>query len=132
MHLYLDTTERDSFVVALMAGRKVVKKRTIKSARGHSEKLLKTIVALLKSANKSARDIAGIAVVKGPGSFTSLRIGVSCANAFGYGLGVPVVGVGKDVPLVDIVGLFGRVRPSKKINVILPEYGREPNITIKK
>lgn len=132
MHLYLDTTERDSFVVALIAEGKIVKNKTVRSERKHSEKLLKTIAALLKSIKKSRLDIVGIAVVKGPGSFTSLRIGVSTANALAYGLGVQVVGVGKDEPLSKIGGLFNRKRRGRKVNIVLPEYGQEPNITIKR
>jgi tRNA threonylcarbamoyladenosine biosynthesis protein TsaB len=131
LYLYLDTTERDSFTVALIAGSKVAKKRRVKSVRGHSEKLLAAVAALLKSVGRPAA-MTSIVIVRGPGSFTSLRIGVSCANALAYGLGVPVVGVGKDVPMSGIHRLFARIRPSKKINIVVPEYGREPDIVMKK
>lgn len=48
---------------------------------------------LLSVARKSARDLTAIGVCSGPGSFTSVRIGVTAANALGYALGIPVVGV---------------------------------------
>ncbi|MBI2019279.1 hypothetical protein HYS95_01250 [Candidatus Daviesbacteria bacterium] len=38
------------------------------------------------------RDLEGIEVETGPGSFTGLRVGVSVANALGFALGIPVNG----------------------------------------
>lgn len=124
MYLYLNTTERDSFEVALIDERGIVKRKKVKSARRHSEKLLRTINDLL---NSRERGLAGIAVVKGPGSFTSLRIGISTANALAYALAVPVVGVKPDFPLEKLADLFNK--PSKK-GIVLPTYGGEPNITL--
>jgi len=125
MHLYLNTTERDSFRVALVDKGVVKKDKTISSARTHSEKLLKTINQLLAQTKKSVRDIRGIAVVKGPGSFTSLRVGVATANALGFALGVPVLGVSKDFKTASAV----RWPKKKKIQLVIPEYGSEPHIT---
>lgn len=48
---------------------------------------------LLKKAHLKLEAINGIAVVTGPGSFTSIRVGVSFANALAYGQGIPVVGI---------------------------------------
>lgn len=48
---------------------------------------------LLDLAGLSAKDVEGVAVSRGPGSFTSVRIGVTLAKSFAYALGVPAVGV---------------------------------------
>lgn len=131
MYLYINTTERDSFVIALVAGEKAVKKKTVKSLRKHSEKLLKSITGLLAQADISLSDIKGIATVKGPGSFTSLRIGIATANALAYGLGIPVVGIAQAQEMGGIAKLFkGRRRSS--VSIVVPEYGREPDIIMKK
>ena len=131
MYLYLNTTERDSFAIALIAGERVIKKRTIQSFRKHSEKLLKSIAALLASGGYSLKDIKGIAAVKGPGSFTSLRIGIATANALAYGLRIPVIGVSAEQELAGLSKLFGRRKSKRGISIVTPEYGREPDIIMK-
>lgn len=125
MYLYLDTTERDSFQVALVDKGKVLKHKTVLSVRAHSEKLLQTINRLLVQSKKSVKDISGIAVVRGPGSFTSLRVGVATANALSYALAIPVVGVKPSCNLARIEPLFIK----KKSGIILPKYGQPPHIT---
>ena len=41
----------------------------------------------------SWRDITGIGVVVGPGSFTGIRLGIAYAKGLGMGLNIPVVGI---------------------------------------
>ena len=41
----------------------------------------------------SWRDITGIGVVVGPGSFTGIRLGIAYAKGIGMGLNIPVVGI---------------------------------------
>jgi tRNA threonylcarbamoyladenosine biosynthesis protein TsaB len=59
----------------------------------HSEKLMPSIERLLGQTGLSIRDVDGIAVALGPGSFTGLRIGVSTVKGLAYALKIPVVGV---------------------------------------
>lgn len=126
MYLYLNTTERDSFRVALVDKGVVKKDKTISSARAHSEKLLKTINQLLVQTKKSVKDIAGIAVVQGPGSFTSLRVGITTANALGFALDIPVVGVSPETEPAKVARFFNK-KTAKRI--VLPKYGSAPHIT---
>lgn len=58
-----------------------------------SETIHIKIKELLHKQNKKLSAVSAIAVYKGPGSFTGLRIGVSIANALAMSLRVPVVGV---------------------------------------
>jgi len=133
MYLCIDTTERDSFTIALLNDRGVVRSKTVASNRQHSEKLLKSITQLLKQGKSSLGEVKGIAAVKGPGSFVSLRIGISTANALSYALKVPIVGVSKEKGIDEIAALFKRRRVlSKTPSIITPEYGREPDIVMKK
>ncbi len=52
------------------------------------------ILAGLDSVGRSVSSISVIAVGKGPGSYTGLRIGVSIAKGISFGLGIPIVSVG--------------------------------------
>src|SRR5664279_4404863 len=56
-----------------------------------AETIHQKIKDLLKVNNKTLNDIESIAVYKGPGSFTGLRIGLSVANALAAALEIPIV-----------------------------------------
>jgi tRNA threonylcarbamoyladenosine biosynthesis protein TsaB len=58
-----------------------------------SESIVKVTADLLAEAKVEPRALQGIAVVVGPGSFTSLRVGLTVANQFAHELGVPILGV---------------------------------------
>ena len=62
-------------------------------AYSHAEKLTVFIQDVLKQAGKSLQDIDVVAVSKGPGSYTGLRIGVSTAKGLCYALGIPLIAV---------------------------------------
>ena len=59
----------------------------------HSENLHVFINELLKSVNKTIAEVDAIAVSKGPGSYTGLRIGVSAAKGFCFSLDKPLIAV---------------------------------------
>ncbi|EKD90329.1 MAG: Glycoprotease family protein [uncultured bacterium] len=57
-----------------------------------SQVLLPLIEKILKKNGLEFKDLKGIEVEIGPGSYTGLKVGVSVANALGYSLGIPVNG----------------------------------------
>ena len=59
----------------------------------HSRTLLAMVESLLKNLEITSSDINLVAVSRGPGSFTGVRIGVSAAKGFAWGLDIPVCGV---------------------------------------
>jgi tRNA threonylcarbamoyl adenosine modification protein YeaZ len=61
---------------------------------GHAEQLMDVIGEALAAAGKDYRNLTGIAVAVGPGSFTGIRVGVSTARGLALALKVPSVGVG--------------------------------------
>ena len=63
------------------------------SALTHSRTLLAMAESLLKNLGINAADIELVAVSRGPGSFTGIRIGVSAAKGLAWGIGKPVCGV---------------------------------------
>ena len=59
----------------------------------HAEKLHVFIKDVLCEANSSLSQLNAIAISKGPGSYTGLRIGVSAAKGLCYALNIPLIGV---------------------------------------
>ncbi|HLV24133.1 MAG TPA: tRNA (adenosine(37)-N6)-threonylcarbamoyltransferase complex dimerization subunit type 1 TsaB [Moheibacter sp.] len=58
---------------------------------GHSEKLHQFVNWALEGAEISLNELDVVCVSKGPGSYTGLRIGVSAAKGFCFGLDVPMI-----------------------------------------
>jgi N6-L-threonylcarbamoyladenine synthase len=63
------------------------------AARAHLELLPRLVERALAEAGITARDLTAIAVTHAPGLVGSLVVGVALAKAYGYALGIPVVGV---------------------------------------
>ena len=61
--------------------------------RGHSEHLLDMIEQEFKKSGCDWQDIDRIAVVRGPGSFTGLRVGLATARALSLSLNIPCSGI---------------------------------------
>ena len=59
----------------------------------HSEKLMPLIVKALEDSELGIKDIDYIAISKGPGSYTGLRIGAAIAKGFAQALNIPMVAV---------------------------------------
>ena len=83
--------------IALLDDRGVLGEKSWKSANNESEKLMPEINLLLSGNNLKVEDIDKIVVIKGPGPFTALRVSIALANALGYALGRPLIGI----PLID-------------------------------
>ena len=62
--------------------------------RDHAKKVAVFVDELLKETGVQPDDLDAIAVGKGPGSYTGLRIGVSFAKGMCYALNIPLIAVG--------------------------------------
>jgi tRNA threonylcarbamoyladenosine biosynthesis protein TsaB len=78
--------------LALADAGEIVVRRSFAERRGQSEALLPLLQSALRQAGREMRDIAAIAVVTGPGSFTGLRLGLAAAEGLSRALGCPVGG----------------------------------------
>lgn len=76
----------------------------------------------------SLRDITGIGVFRGPGSFTGLRIGITVVNTLADSLDIPAVGATGDDPEWRNMAI-SRLRKNESDGLVLPEYGRQARIT---
>tara|TARA_R110001592_G_scaffold32788_1_gene114483 strand:+ start:445 stop:1131 length:687 start_codon:yes stop_codon:yes gene_type:complete len=59
----------------------------------HAENLNSFIADICIEAGKELSDVDAVAVSKGPGSYTGLRIGVSAAKGFCFSLNIPLISV---------------------------------------
>ncbi len=88
--------------------------------------LAKGLLAFIKDKVGDFHSIRGIGVMKGPGSFTGLRIGITVANTLSESLEVPIVGVeGENWQELAL----DRLKNNQSDKIVLPEYGAEANIT---
>ena len=62
-------------------------------SNSHSETIMQFIQQILTENNIKQENLSAIAVSKGPGSYTGLRIGVSTAKGLCYGLNIPLISV---------------------------------------
>ena len=91
MLLALDTTT-EILHLALIRGERVWARRVLSGVgRGHSERLIPALEAVMAEAGGTPRDLSGVAACLGPGGFTSLRIGVATAEGLGL-TGLPTWG----------------------------------------
>ncbi len=84
------------------------------------------IEALLKKNQAEFGDLIGIIVFEGPGSFTSLRIGLTVANTIAYAQQIPIVGATGD-DWIQIA--LSKLKIAKLGDYVMPVYGAEANIT---
>lgn len=73
--------------VGLARGGAVVRRSELDTARRHARELVPTIDGMLRAEAIAPRDLTGIVVGRGPGSYTGLRVGLSTVKALAYALG---------------------------------------------
>jgi tRNA threonylcarbamoyladenosine biosynthesis protein TsaB len=79
--------------VALCDSNGVISLRESNESKSHASVLTIFIEEILRENGIRARDLKAVAVSKGPGSYTGLRIGVSVAKGIAYGASIPLIGV---------------------------------------
>lgn len=90
--LNIETSTRVCSVAIAVDG-KVVSLRETMSQNSHSEQITLFSNEVVKESGLNWSDIEAVSVSKGPGSYTGLRIGVSAAKGFCYGLDIPLISV---------------------------------------
>jgi len=79
--------------VALCDNSGVIALRESNESKSHAAMLTVFISEILRDHDLTAHDLDAVAVSKGPGSYTGLRIGISVAKGIAYGAEIPLIGV---------------------------------------
>lgn len=80
---------------------------------GHSEKLHRFVSWALEGAEISMKELDAVCVSKGPGSYTGLRIGVSAAKGFCFGLDIPLISL-------NSLEILAQSQIDKNFDLIIP------------
>jgi tRNA threonylcarbamoyladenosine biosynthesis protein TsaB len=89
----LETATKSCSVSLGKNGKVLALKESLDEQYSHAENLTLYIEEACKQANVRLQDVDAIAVSKGPGSFTGLRIGVSTAKGLCYALDKPLISI---------------------------------------
>jgi len=99
---------------------------TWQAHRELSSTILRVVHNELAKQQADFKDISGVIVFRGPGSFTGLRIGVTVANTLAYGLQQPIVGTSGNDWQAEGLDLLSK---GTNHQLVLPAYGAEAHIT---
>ncbi len=97
--LCLETATTNCSVGLALDGKLIAVKEDNSKNYSHAEKLHVFIEDILKEAGYSTENLDAIAVSKGPGSYTGLRIGVSAAKGLCFSLEIPLI----SIPTLDLL-----------------------------
>lgn len=87
-------TGTDICSAALARDGRIVSLRESGNTRDHARALGGYVDELLRGNDLAPKELDAVAVGRGPGSYTGLRIGVSLAKGMCYALGIPLIAVG--------------------------------------
>jgi len=91
--LNIETATKNCSVSVGHNGKTIALKELSETQFNHAEKLHTFIDEVLQTAGIALKELKAVAVSKGPGSYTGLRIGVSSAKGFCYALDIPLIAV---------------------------------------
>ncbi len=118
MILALDTATRWTGL-ALHDGKRVIAEQGWSSKHTQTVELTPAVGRLLATADVKVADLRAIAVAIGPGSYTSLRVGLAVAKGLSMAHQIPLIGV----PTLDIISAAIGLRTGSL--VVIVEAGRK-------
>ena len=127
--LILETSSRLG-TVALSLGDAIVAEGTLDESRRHARDLAPAIQGMLTRQGWRARELDGVIVSRGPGSYTGLRVGLMSAKMLAYVTGCTLLAidtfeavrqqVAQDVQNVDVVA------DAQQDNIYVQRFGTHP------
>jgi tRNA threonylcarbamoyladenosine biosynthesis protein TsaB len=127
--LILETSHRIG-AVALSLGDAIVGERMLDESRRHARDLVPAIQELLTRQGWRARELDGVIVSRGPGSYTGLRVGLMSAKTLAYATGCVLLAIDTfeairlqapaEIHNVDVVA------DAQQDNVYVQRFGTHP------
>lgn len=120
--------------VAIHGDGQLVGRQSYHLTNSHSELLPEIIRELLINSQLTQEDLAGIALSKGPGSYTGLRIGASVAKSLAFTLNKPLVGIDTlDVMMEQVwpfadTGLYSPMIDARRMEVYCKLWDSEGQV----
>jgi tRNA threonylcarbamoyladenosine biosynthesis protein TsaB len=93
MILSIDTSTETISIAIYKPSWGVLFEQSWVSGREQTTQLLPGVQRAMSAVNVAVRDLTGVAVATGPGSYSGVRIGISTAKTLAYTLGIPLWGV---------------------------------------
>ncbi|MBK9388761.1 MAG: tRNA (adenosine(37)-N6)-threonylcarbamoyltransferase complex dimerization subunit type 1 TsaB [Bacteroidetes bacterium] len=93
--------------VALCDSSGIISVKESNDQRSHASMLTVFIGELLRENSVESSDLDAVAVSKGPGSYTGLRIGVSVAKGMAFAASIPLIGI--ETTLSMFMGMKDRI-----------------------
>lgn len=106
--------------IALYDGVHVLGEMTWQSRSHHTVELSPAVQELLGRCGVRAADLQALGVATGPGSFTSLRIGLALVKGLALALRIPVIGI----PTLDVLAAAQPVRDLQMAALLQAGRGR--------
>lgn len=119
MILAIDTSTR-WMGLSLFNGSQILYEKVWRTSRRHTVELIPAIQSALAETGLETADLKSIAVALGPGSFTSLRIGLAAAKGLALALRIPLIGI----PSLDVTAAGQALTNKPMIAVLKAGRGR--------
>lgn len=133
MYLFISSSDNTTIRMSLFSKNKILKKLVLSEQPPSRKKMLPLLDSIMKIMKIHLEQLRGIVVVAGPGGFSSLRSGIAIANALGWAMKKPLIGVMADeVPEKEsefLPFMFKKLKSARLGEMVLPRYGKKPNIT---
>jgi tRNA threonylcarbamoyladenosine biosynthesis protein TsaB len=91
--LNIETATKNCSVSIANKGKTIALKELNDGNYSHAEKLHEFINEVISTTDFELKNLDAVAVSKGPGSYTGLRIGVSAAKGFCFALDIPLISI---------------------------------------
>ena len=98
--LFIDTHYKDILII-IFKDNELLDRIVINDVKSTSIETMPAVEKIISKNNLKINDINKIAVVKGPGSFTSVRLGITIAKTLAFSLNIPIV----TLTSIDLIGL---------------------------
>jgi tRNA threonylcarbamoyladenosine biosynthesis protein TsaB len=116
MKLGIETSTRNCSVVLWDNRGRFYSREKSETQFVHAEQLHNMIQEVITEANANWRDLEAVVIGRGPGSYTGLRIGVSCAKGICFSLQIPLCSISS---LTLMVQSAPEVRSSKNVLAVM-------------